>query len=335
MNIKKKIINVIVLIALCVELSSAAHANHKFLNRTNDYGTTVTFPAGFVVGDYIEFVGVKPADAGSAGYYKISISYTRGNVAAAATHVASISHANPAIWREAGRENGNGYLTHGHNFTIDCNTDPANPRFRIRAVNTMGDVGSPLPVGISVVSTNSTAFYTPLSLYGHNQSQVNLLPMTNEWDLYVGNPYNAGGASIAIKALTNGNVGIGTATPTEKLSVNGNVRAREIKVENSNWPDYVFESGYDLPRLKDLKSYIEQNKHLPDIPSADQVKIEGLSLGEMNAQLLKKIEELTLYLLQKDQELQHEKGRIDSQQLQLSNQQKAIDTLMIKIKSLN
>ncbi|MBC7758547.1 MAG: hypothetical protein H7069_06800 [Phormidesmis sp. FL-bin-119] len=100
-----------------------------------------------------------------------------------------------------------------------------------------------------------------------------------------------------------GNVGIGTTTPGEKLAVNGTVRAREIKVENSNWPDYVFRKGYSLPTLKFTESFINKNGHLPSIPSAEMVKISGVSLGVMNGKLLQKVEELTLHLIAKEKQL--------------------------------
>lgn len=96
------------------------------------------------------------------------------------------------------------------------------------------------------------------------------------------------------------NVGIGTTSPKEKLSVNGNIRAHGIKVETLNWPDYVFEKEYELLSLSELKSYIEVNKKLPGIPSAREISKDGQDLGEINKQLLKKIEELTLYILEQD-----------------------------------
>lgn len=94
-----------------------------------------------------------------------------------------------------------------------------------------------------------------------------------------------------------GNVGIGTSAPTDKLSVNGNIRAKEVKVENANWPDYVFSKSYELPSLQSTEEHIREKGHLPGIPSAAEVKQNGVDLGEMNAKLLQKIEELTLYLI--------------------------------------
>ena len=92
-----------------------------------------------------------------------------------------------------------------------------------------------------------------------------------------------------------GHIGVGTDDPTEKFEVNGTIRSKEVKVESTGWPDYVFKEEYILPSLRDTENYIRQNQHLPGIPSAQEVKEKGVSLGEMNAKLLEKIEELTLY----------------------------------------
>jgi hypothetical protein len=69
-----------------------------------------------------------------------------------------------------------------------------------------------------------------------------------------------------------------------------------------SWPDYVFKPSYTLPSLTEVKSYIDQNHHLPEIPSAEQIEKDGLNLGEMNKVLVKKVEELTLYLIEMKEE---------------------------------
>jgi hypothetical protein len=107
--------------------------------------------------------------------------------------------------------------------------------------------------------------------------------------------------------VINGNVGIGTDFPNEKLSVNGNIRAREIKVESANWPDYVFEKDYNLGTLKGLERYIKTNKHLPGMPSAKEVETNGIAVSEMLKLQQKKIEELTLHLIEKDKQLTEQK----------------------------
>ena len=80
--------------------------------------------------------------------------------------------------------------------------------------------------------------------------------------------------------------------------------AEEVRVElDATWPDYVFEKHYDLSPLPQLENFIRINKHLPNIPSAGQVKEQGLNLGDMNLRLLEKIEELTLYIIQQDKKI--------------------------------
>lgn len=108
-----------------------------------------------------------------------------------------------------------------------------------------------------------------------------------------------------------GNVGVGTETPTQKLDVNGNIKgtnfyangtvfANEVKVEATKWSDFVFDKEYKLLPLEEVKAHIEEYKHLPDVPSEKQVLEEGIDVAEMQAKLLQKIEELTLYVIQQD-----------------------------------
>ncbi|MGF7073838.1 hypothetical protein [Mucilaginibacter sp. 3215] len=118
--------------------------------------------------------------------------------------------------------------------------------------------------------------------------------------------------------VTSGGVAIGTQTmPTGyKLAVNGGAIATSVTVKlNSQWPDYVFKPAYQLPSLTEVKSYIDQNQHLPEIPSAEEIAKEGLNLGEMNKLLLKKVEELTLYLIEKDQIIKEQQKKLSDQEL--------------------
>lgn len=109
----------------------------------------------------------------------------------------------------------------------------------------------------------------------------------------------------ATQAYFTGNVGIKTYTPRDyELAVNGKIRAKEIKVEAANWPDYVFEKGYKVGKLEELESYIKANKRLPEMPSAKEVETNGVELGEINKLLLKKQEELTLHLIEQNRQIQ-------------------------------
>ncbi|UOY05906.1 hypothetical protein L0P88_18440 [Muricauda sp. SCSIO 64092] len=107
-----------------------------------------------------------------------------------------------------------------------------------------------------------------------------------------------------------GNIGIGTTNPgTWKLAVNGNIRAKEIKVE-TGWPDFVFEKDYNLPTLTEVEHHIKEKGHLKDIPNATEVEENGIFLGEMDSKLLQKIEELTLYTIQQEKKITEQANEI-------------------------
>jgi hypothetical protein len=116
--------------------------------------------------------------------------------------------------------------------------------------------------------------------------------------------------------VSSGNVGIGTTTTGSfKLAVEGKIGAREVNVTTGVWADYVFEADYALPSLESLKVFIDKNKHLPEIPTAQEVETNGINLGEMNTLLLKKVEELTLYMItlkEENQELKKEVQKINA-----------------------
>ncbi|WP_081164191.1 hypothetical protein [Niastella populi] len=118
--------------------------------------------------------------------------------------------------------------------------------------------------------------------------------------------------SKGLRITYDGNVGIGTANPGEfKLAVEGKIAARGVKVTNTSFADYVFDSTYVLRPLSNLENYINQNKHLPGIPSAKEVKKEGgFELATMNVKLLEKIEELTLYVIELKKENEQMKKEI-------------------------
>ena len=114
-------------------------------------------------------------------------------------------------------------------------------------------------------------------------------------------PWTSG---LGIYVKTNGNVGIGTTNPDSwELAVNGKIRAKEIKVE-TGWSDFIFEDEYKLPTLQEVENHIKEKGHLKDIPSAKEVEKNGIFLGAMDAKLLQKIEELTLYTIAQQKEIE-------------------------------
>jgi hypothetical protein len=103
-----------------------------------------------------------------------------------------------------------------------------------------------------------------------------------------------------------GKLGIGTTTPDELLTVKGTIHCREVKVDLNGavGPDYVFEKNYELPDLTTVEKYILANKHLPEVPSANEMEANGVKLLEMNLLLLKKVEELTLYVIEQQKKIE-------------------------------
>lgn len=114
-----------------------------------------------------------------------------------------------------------------------------------------------------------------------------------------------------------GKIGIGTTDPDEKLTVKGKIHAQEVRIDMTGplVPDYVFANDYKLRSLEEVEDFIKQNSHLPEIPSAATIEKNGLMLAEMNMNLLKKIEEMTLYMIEQNKKLE-----VQNIQIQLQNQ---------------
>ncbi|WP_025742873.1 tail fiber protein [Aquimarina pacifica] len=122
---------------------------------------------------------------------------------------------------------------------------------------------------------------------------------------------------MTIKA--DGNVGIGTSSPDMKLTVKGKIHAEEVKIDlNVPAPDYVFDNNYNLRSLEEVEGFIINNSHLPEIPSAKEFEQNGVMLAEMNMNLLKKVEELTLYTIQQQKDIK--KLQKENEQLNLLNE---------------
>jgi hypothetical protein len=115
-----------------------------------------------------------------------------------------------------------------------------------------------------------------------------------------------------IRITKDGNVAIGATDPKGyKLAVKGNVIAEEVVVKlHGSWPDYVFEDGYMLKSIEEVENFINVHGHLPEVPSAQHVAADGISLGEMNALMMKKIEELTLYVIGQQKEINELKDKL-------------------------
>lgn len=186
----------------------------------------------------------------------------------------------------------------------------------------------PCGAGTCVMSGNvgigTTAPYSLLDIYAPSNSPVLYLRNNNATFRFLpssGANYIESGSSVAsdsradlhftsMNAATtfmtirgsSGNVGIGTIAPQYKLAVNGTIGTREVIVTNTGWADYVLKPGYALKPLSHIEAYIRENQRLPEMPSEAEVKEKGVSLAEMQAKLLAKIEELTLHMIELDKQ---------------------------------
>ncbi|OHT43466.1 hypothetical protein [Flavobacterium tructae] len=112
--------------------------------------------------------------------------------------------------------------------------------------------------------------------------------------------------------MDNGNVGIGAGNPTNKLDVNGTIHSKEVKIDMTGWSDFVFKKDYNLPTLKEVEKHIAEKGHLENIPSEEEVLKNGINVGEMNAKLLQKIEEMTLYMIEQNKKINTQSEEIES-----------------------
>jgi len=171
-----------------------------------------------------------------------------------------------------------------------------------------------LPAPVIYDGTNGQIAYQEINGPLHTYKTV---PDTN---------FNPNGMNYDGDFSINGNLGIGTVAQGAKLAVKGKIIASEIAVTDiSNIPDYVFKPDYKLMSLNHIEEFVKQNQHLPDVPSEKEFKEKGMNMVEMNVLLLKKIEELTLYVIEQNK-------HITDQNTQLQTQNKRISDLDRKIK---
>ena len=138
---------------------------------------------------------------------------------------------------------------------------------------------------------------------------------------------NTAGSNIdALTIKENGfvGIGIGSGIPDQLLTVNGTIHAKEIIVTVDVPSDFVFNTSYKLMPLNEVEKYVTTNSHLPEIPSAAEIKKNGLSMGEMQNKLLQKVEELTLYMIDQQKIINMQSAQISQQNTKIENLEKKL-----------
>jgi hypothetical protein len=194
------------------------------------------------------------------------------------------------------------------------------------SVNASGLFINGIALSSSVTTVGPWTFDGTAVNYNNGNIGIGIISNIPAYKLDINGQVNAtslflNGTPLAIEPWTTsggilthaGNVGIGTAaTGTFKLAVEGKIGAREIQITKASaWPDYVFEAGHKLPSIEEVDRFIKANKHLPDVPSAADIRKDGHQLGEMDLIFLRKIEEMTLYLIDHNERLKKIESKIE------------------------
>ena len=149
-----------------------------------------------------------------------------------------------------------------------------------------------------------------------DKSNLGVLHFQNESNGVIaasGSVYIGAGYNTTATFHANNNVAIGyeaDVIPNYKLQVNGSLWASNVHTSAGDYPDYVFDSTYQLPTLQEVETYIKQNHHLPEVPTEADVKKVGINLGEHQVILLKKVEELTLYAIEQNKKQQEQSEKL-------------------------
>ncbi len=161
-----------------------------------------------------------------------------------------------------------------------------------RVVNNEGEVPT------NTITSDEIGGYSPLNFRG------------NSYRFYIGSVFMDNDLTVNGKITCHDEIEVSKLT-SDNMNVN-QLKAKDIRVDLNNAADYVFEDSYNLKSLKEVESYVKENKHLPGIPSAAEISQNGMSVSEMSNLLLEKVEELTLHLIQLEKENEALKAKVES-----------------------
>lgn len=221
---------------------------------------------------------------------------------------------------QTGSTNGNKGLTIFPNGNVGIGTNNPQSKLDVRGSQCLDGMFlqsinnqwlSPAKIQIGRIDRS---IYTDKAVIGVTDGNLHLDSYSGRSLLF--NFYQAGSdaGSKGLIIHSNGNVGVGIINPAYKLDVNGTIHAREVKIDNNGWADFVFDKNYILPTLAEVEAHIQEHKRLPEIPSEAEVKENGVDVGEMQVKLLQKIEELTLYVIDFEKKLQKQDETIQELQ---------------------
>jgi len=263
-------------------LKTTSSSNNTMIGSVSGYFNTT--------GARNTFIGKSSGYTNSSGNNNTYLGYYSG--------FSALSSNNTFIGYESGKNVSSG----GGNTLLGSNAG-------VNLVNGSGNVFIGSSAGFYETSSNklyidNSSTSTPLIYGDFNLNRVGINVLPGNFTLNVGGTLNSTGR------FTASSISINTQQSDASLTVNGNIHAKEVKVDLSvPAPDYVFEDSYKNLSLKEIEEYIKSNKHLPDVPSAKEIEKNGIDLGVMNMLLLKKIEELTLHVILLEKEVQKLKSK--------------------------
>lgn len=226
-------------------------------------------------------------------------------------------------WLQAGRYDENiayDIVLQASGGNVGIGTSTPNAKLHIIDPNLVTDFMGSHTQGVKIETEYPVNHFSLLGFggwsqdYPRNLAQIGAKITDAGSYLYFGtsNNYASGITNSALVIDYNGNIGIGTTSHGHKLDVCGTIRAKEILVDlnGSCAPDYVFNMDYKLMDLKQIEKFVKSNKHLPDIPSEKEMVENGVNMKDLQLKLLQKIEELTLYVIEQNKNLDRQNEKI-------------------------